>query len=334
MSIEITTIDDEEEWNRYVERSDGTTPLHRYAALDVQAEYADATLYRFAGFKGQEAVGLFPVFEIRKGPVSTAFSPPPDIRVPYLGPAVLNVDKLKRRKRDRRVKRFLEGCLDRVEAEIGPKYAHFRTDGRFEDVRPFGWNDHDVSPEYTYLVDLTPGEETVKERFSSDARSNIRDGDDAAFTIEEGGQQAIERIVEQVRNRYDAQNVSFHLPTAFVVDLFERLQAGCIRPYALRVDGEFVGGILAIDDGSRVYRWQGGVRPDAETAVAPNDLLDWQVMRDAMARGRSGYDLVGADSPRINRYKAKFGPDLETYYSVEQGTPVMNTMAHLYRKFR
>ena len=287
MSIEITTIDDEEEWNRYVERSDGTTPLHRYAALDVQAEYADATLYRFAGFKGQEAVGLFPVFEIRKGPVSTAFSPPPDIRVPYLGPAVLNVDKLKRRKRDRRVKRFLEGCLDRIEAEIGPKYAHFRTDGRFEDVRPFGWNDHDVSPEYTYLVDLTPGEETVKERFSSDARSNIRDGDDAAFTIEEGGQRAIERIVEQVRSRYDAQNVSFHLPTAFVVDLFERLPAGCIRPYALRADGEFVGGILAIDDGSRVYRWQGGVRPDAETAVAPNDLLDWQVMRDAMSRGRS-----------------------------------------------
>ena len=134
MSIDITTIDDEEEWNRYVERSNETTPLHRYGALDVQADYADATLYRFAGFKGQEAVGIFPVFEIRKGPVSTAFSPPPDIRIPYLGPAVLNVDKLKRRKRDRRVKRFVEGCLDRIEGEIGPKYTHFRTDSRFEDV--------------------------------------------------------------------------------------------------------------------------------------------------------------------------------------------------------
>ncbi|NHN49809.1 GNAT family N-acetyltransferase [Halostella sp. JP-L12] len=334
MSIDIRILDDEDEWDRYVDRSDGTNLFHRYAALEVQAQYTNAELYPLAGFKGQEAVGLFPVFEIRKGPVSAAFSPPPEIRVPYLGPALLNVDKLKRRKRDRREKRFVENCLDVVDEEIGPKYTHFRTDERFDDLRPFIWNDHDVTPTYTYMVDLDADEETLQARFSSDARSNIRDGEDADYVIEEEGYEAIEKILEQVRARYEAQDVSFHLPTALVGDLFDRLPDGYVRPYALYVDGDFVGGILALDDGERVYRWQGGVRTDADVDIAPNDLLDWRVMSDARERGRSHYDLVGADDPRINRYKAKFGPDVEAYHSVEKGTPVMNKMAQLYRQLR
>jgi hypothetical protein len=334
MSIEIRTIDDADEWDSYVERSDGTNLFHQSDALDVQAEYTNATLYRFAGFKGQETVGLFPVFEIAKGPVSTAFSPPPEIRVPYLGPAVLNMDKLKQRKRERRLKRFLDGCMEMIEDEIGPKYTHVRTDSRYEDLRPFIWNDHDVTPDYTYLVDLEDGADAVKSRFSSDARSNIRDGEDADFVIEERGHNEIEQILEQVRNRYEAQDVSFHLSTPFVTDLFDRLPDGQLRPYTLYVDGTFVGGMLVLDDGERVYRWQGGVRTDADVDIATNDLLDWRVMRDAMERDRSYYDLVGADSPRINRYKAKFGPELEAYHSIENGTPVMNKMAHLYRKLR
>jgi hypothetical protein len=334
MSIDIRILDDEDEWDRYVDRSDGTNLFHRYAALDVQARYTDAELYPLAGFKGQEAVGVFPVFEIRKGPVSAAFSPPPEIRIPYLGPALLNVDKLKQRKRERRQKRFVENCLDVIEEEIGPKYTHVRTDERFEDLRPFIWNDHDVTPTYTYVVDLDADEETIKARFSSDARSNIRDGDDADYAIEEGGYTAIEKIMEQVRSRYEAQDVSFHLPTALVADLFDRLPDGYVRPYTLYVEGDFIGGILALDDGERVYRWQGGVRTDADVDIATNDLLDWRVMADARERGRSYYDLVGADDPRINRYKAKFGPEVASYHSVEKGTPVVNKMARLYRQLR
>lgn len=77
----------------------------------------------------------------------------------------------------------------------------------------------------------------------------------------------------------------------------------------LRTDGEFVGGIVVLDDGDRVYRWQGGVRVDGYDFPA-NDLLDWHVMTDALDRGVAEYDLVGADNERISEYKAKFGPVL------------------------
>jgi len=53
--------------NRYVERSDGRNLFFRRKRLIVQAEW------NVPGFKGQEPVGIFPVFEYTKGPVTAAF---------------------------------------------------------------------------------------------------------------------------------------------------------------------------------------------------------------------------------------------------------------------
>ncbi|MFB6164778.1 MAG: GNAT family N-acetyltransferase, partial [Haloarculaceae archaeon] len=68
--------------------------------------------------------------------------------------------------------------------------------------------------------------------------------------------------------------------------------------------------------------------------VAINDLLDWQVMVDGIDRDLTTYDLVGADNERINKYKAKFNPELREYYSAERGSTAMNVAAHLYKQFR
>ncbi|WP_265107811.1 lipid II:glycine glycyltransferase FemX [Halosolutus halophilus] len=334
VEIRIATDDDIERWNGYVDRSPQGTLCHEYEALQVQAEHADATLHPLIGFKGQEPVGLFPIFEIEKGFVTTAFSPPPHLRVPYLGPAFLNMGKLKQRKRDKRQERFVEGCFDWIESELAPRYAHLRTSTAFEDSRPFKWNGYDVTPEYTYAVDLSPDEDDLLMSFSSDARSNIRNADDDAYEIEVGGDEEIRLIVEQVRHRYESQGISFGVTEEFVLDLADRSATGAVRPYALRVDGEFVGGILALEYGDTIGRWLGGVRTDADVDLPTNDLLDWAVMSDALDRGLAAYDLIGADTPRINRYKAKFNPELRTYYSIEYGTWGMQTIASLYNSVK
>ncbi|WP_247004874.1 GNAT family N-acetyltransferase [Halosolutus gelatinilyticus] len=332
MSIEVRAATDEDldKWNGYVERSPQGTLCHEHEALRVQAEHADAKLHPLIGFKGQEPVGLFPVFEIQKQFVTTAFSPPPRIRVPYLGPAFLNMGKLKQRKRERRRKRFMDGCFEWIERELAPKYAHLRTSTAFEDSRPFKWNEYDVTPEYTYVVDLDRDEEDLLMTFSSDARSNITNTDEDAYETYVGGDEEIRAIVEQVRNRYESQGVTFDVPTEFVLDLADRADNGAVKPYTLRVDDEFVGGILALEHGDTTGRWLGGVRTDADVDVPTNDLLDWAVMEDALDRGLAAYDLIGADTPRINRYKAKFNPELRTYYSIEYGSWGMRTVASLY----
>ncbi|USZ68087.1 GNAT family N-acetyltransferase [Halorussus salilacus] len=330
ISIGRADEDDLARWNDLVERSPEANVFHYREALSVQADHADADLHPLVGYKGQEPVGLFPVFETRKGGMTMAFSPAPGLWVSYLGPALLNQEKLKRRKAERRNKRFVGGCLDWIDRELGPKYVQIRPDAAYRDVRPFEWNDFDVDVRHTYEVDLTPGEEEVLMSFSSDARNNIRtDGD---YRVYEGGHDEIEAVVSQVRARHDEQDESYGVTPAFVSDLYDRLPDGAVRPYACEIDGEFAGGMVALESGDTVYRWQGGAKHDRDLPV--NDLVDWAIMTDAMDRGVERYDLVGANEERLCGYKAKFGPELRSYYSVENGTRVTSALSSVYKKLR
>lgn len=336
MGVTIERLDDtdSETWNRFVEQSPQTRLFHQYEALSVQAEYAGAVVHPLVGYVGQEPVGLLPLFELDRGPVRMVFSPPPELRIAYLGPALLNQTGLKQRKRERRQHQFVDGCFEWIDREIDPRYGHIRVHGCYDDLRPFLWNDCDVTPSYTYHVDITPDHDDLLMAFSRDARSNIKNSRDATYSVAEGGRKAIHDIVEQVTNRYETQDIAYHVTPAFVTELATRLPDGAVRPYTLQIDGEFLGGVLALDDGETVYRWQGGVRIDVDTDIPVNDVLDWHVMIDAMERGRTTYDLVGADNQRINRYKAKFNPDLVPFYSIERGSSVVTAVAHAYKWIR
>lgn len=332
--IEVRAADerDIERWNDYVARSPHGNPFHLYEALECCATHSQSTLHPLVGFKGQEPIGLLPMFSVSKGPMTAAFSPPPDLLVSYLGPALLNQGKLKQRKAERRHRRFIEGCIEWLDTDLNPQYIHLRTDGRYSDLRPFKWNEFDAAPSYTYVVDLSPGIDDVLMQFSGDARSNIRSGDDHNYEVTEGGAETIEHIIEQVQARYNAQDEFYGVTPEFVVDLYESLPDGCVRPYALTVDGEFQGGMVALEYDNTVYRWQGGAKPDVDLPV--NDLVDWQIIQDAIDRGINTYDLVGANNPRLCGYKAKFDPSLRTYHSLERGTRSMNMVSSLYKRFR
>ncbi len=332
MSVEVTAFDgDDGRWDDLVEQSPQGTVFHRSAALAVQADHAGGDLHRLVGYKGEEPVGLLPVVVLGRGPLRAAVSPPPDLRVPYLGPAMVNLGKLKRRKAERRRRRFVEACMDWLDEAVGPRFLHVRTGDRFADPRPFDWQGWDVSLSHTYVVDLAPGREAVRDRFSADARRNVT-GDGPPVDV--GDVEDVERIVAAVRDRYESQGIDYRVPEPFVTDLYRALSDGAVRPYVCREDGAFLGGVLALADGDTVYRWQGGVRTDAAGDRPVNDCLDWGIMTDAMEEGRGRYDLVGADNERINRYKAKFGPELRRFYGLQRAPPGVGLLAGVYRQLR
>ena len=331
MSIDIrrATDDDSQQWDSLVEQSPHGTPFHLQAFGTVAAEHSGATYVPLVGYKGQEPVGLFPAFRFAHGPVTAILSPPPDLNVTYQGPAMVNIEKLKQRKADRRHRRFVNGCLELLDEEFDPSYVHVRTGSQYLDTRPFVRTGFDAEPAHTYVVDITPDEQTLLNQFSSDARQNVTDEYDGV-DIEEGEVAAVRAILEQVRARHAAQNEPFEVPTAFVADLFDQLPAGTLRPYVCRVDREFVGGILALELDDTIYRWIGGAKHDADVPV--NDLVDWAIIRDAKTRGVTRYDLVGAHQPNIAKYKAKFAPDLELYQQLERGGRLMKLASSVYKR--
>lgn len=333
MSIDVELGDDDPEgWDDLVRQAPNGTPFHLSACLQTAAEYAGMEWYPLVGYKGQEPVGLFPLFVHSVGPLTAAFSPPPRLKLPYLGPIRLNFEKLKPRKAQRRNRRFVEGCLDWLDETHAPDYVNIRGTTRYEDTRPFHWASFDITPGYTHVVDLMEPESELLDRFSSDARKNVRDADRDGVEIEEGGADAVERIVDSVRDRLAAQGKSLVVPDRFASDLYRTLPDGVVRPYVCRVDGAFASGILALEFEDTAYRWQGGTKPNGDLPV--NDLLDWHVIREAKRRDVARYDLVGAGDPDISQYKAKFAPSIETYPQLTRSTMLIGAVRDAYKLFR
>jgi hypothetical protein len=331
MALEITELsrDEATTWNDALGRTAERTPFHRFEALEVLADHAGATLHPLMAYKGQEPVGLFPLFTLEKGPITAAFSPPPELKVSYLGPVVLAQPGMKPYSTEKRRRRLIDGSLSWLDEHHDPAYVHIRTAIGAPDPRPFDWAKFDETPRFSYVIDLDTDPETLKDRFSSDARSNVRDAQDAC-DVTEAGAAAVRRIITQVQDRHEEQNLEFPLTADFVEELYKALPEGYLRPYACRVDGEFVGGSLVLDDGERIYNWQGTAKQQTEYDV--NDLLHWEVLQDASSRGVGAYDLVGANDPRLSRYKSKFAPTLRTYHSLERSGPGVGTAARLYRR--
>lgn len=332
MSIDVSLVYDVDEWNELVDRSQQETPFHRFEALDVLTDYSNATLYPFVGYKGQEAVGLFPVFSLSRGPIRVAVSPPPDLKISYLGPALLNQGKMKQRKAEKRHRRFNEAVYDEIETEINPQYVHVRTGTKYTDPRPFIWSGFDITPRYTYEVDLSPSCEELFMTFSSDVRRNVRRTNEDSYELSEGGADDIEEIITNVRDRHAEQGLRYDVPPSFAADLYRELPEGTMRSYVCRSDGVFVGGVITLEDDETIYRWQS--INDRDHDVPATDILDWHVIQDAHDRGIERYDLVGANNRRISKYKSKFNPDVRAYFSIERSTRTTNALKSLYNRFR
>ncbi|GAB7011594.1 GNAT family N-acetyltransferase [Halorubrum trueperi] len=331
MSVEVERLDDAGAWDALVARADETTPFHRRAALDVIAAHSDTDLHPLVGYVGEEPAGLFPVFERSVGPVSVAFSPPPNLKVPSLGPATFADPAMKRRKRERRHRRFVESALSVVDDEIAPSFVTVRAGVGYDDPRPFVWNGFEPTPRFTYHVDLTPGQDSLLAETSSDLRSNLRKTDDDAFEIVDGGRPGMEQVVVNARRRHEEQGISYGVTPAFARDL-SRAIPEAVTAKICRVDGVFAGGTIVLSDDDTAYRWQSVA--DFDAPVPAGDLLDWHVIRDAIDRGLETYDLVGANNRRLCGYKSKFAPDVATHYRLQRSGRLMDAVANLYLRVR
>ena len=56
-------------------------------------------------------------------------------------------------------------------------------------------------------------------------------------------------------------------------------------------------------------------------------------MRDAKRRRFARYDLTGANERDLVNYKAKFAPDLTTYYVCSRASFPVGVLEDLYRRF-
>lgn len=330
MRLEQLSLD---EWTDALP-STGFEPFHLPEALGVLDDHVDAELRLYGGFKGEQAVGLLPMFVKQQGLGTAALSPPPSYGVPRLGPVLMPTSP-KRRKCERVNGAFSEAVLEDVDANSSRTLVRMSCHSAYLDPRPYVWANLDVDVAFTYRLDLsetTPDD--LLRSFSKSLRREIRDAQDLDLTVEVGGEDALRTVYDRTRERYAEQGRGFTLSWPYVRDLAAALDDR-FRVYVLRgPDGAFLSGIAVVYSNDAAYFWLGGARTTYEN-VGVNSLLHWHILEDLFdsppRSSISQYDLMGANTERLCRYKSKFGADLIPYYVLESSGTSMAVAKTAYR---
>ncbi len=332
MTVDIHEVLKPYKWNELVDRSSQATPFHRHESLAAIADHTDATLHPYVGFDGEEPVGIFPIFVVSKGPVSAAFSPPPNVKIPYLGPALINPEQRKQRQKEQTNYRFIDSCLEKLADANRLIFMHFFSAPHYTDIRPFTWNNFTLATKFTYFVDLRPTEEELLMSFSKDARQNIRSTDESAYDVYVGGKKDLVRTNKMIKQRHEEHRATYNVSSSFLLDLYEALPDGIMNVYVCEVADQFAGGHITLETKDMSYGWQGW--GDLEIDVPVNDLIEWRMMTNARNRGAEWYDFNGANLQRLSKYKAKFNPKLRAYKRIQKGMLGMDFVSEVYKRIR
>lgn len=327
--------------------------FHRFGFLQAIAAETGTELDLLVGTKGEHPIGILPVFHDSRGPLRTTFSPPPHTGVPHLGPATMLDPNIKYRKGALRSKEFVEACVEWIDDERSPHYVRIVSNTVFDDVRPFRWLGFDVTPRFTYELDVDREDDQLLRSFSRDARRSIEDaydperaiadggeqllvddGRDGEYSIVDGGEDAIEFLVDRLERRFAEQGEAFDLSLDFVRNVYESLPEGAVEVYQLQSDGTPVSGRISLFHGGRLTFWQGVPKPTVDVDVPINDLLNWHSIRRARAKGCEVGELSGANVERLWDYKAKYNPELATYNILERTTTSVVPLLKTYKWWR
>jgi hypothetical protein len=314
----------------------GIEVFHEPEALAVLDDHTPGRMELLGGFKGDRATALLPAFVRDPAIGRIVTSPPPGMGVPRLGPIVMPASP-KRRKQERVNREFADLVVEELNLASPTTLFSMVCHSQFRDPRPYEWADFDVGTRFTYRIDLdgsTPDD--ILAGASKSLRREVRDARDLDVSVEREGVDELRRIFEETKARYAEQGKSFPQTWPYVRDLFEAL-GDRARVYVARADdGEFLTGVTALYSPEDAYFWQGGSRT-IHDGVAVNSLLHVRIIEDIVddppAESVRRYDLHGANTERLCRYKSKFGGELVPYHVIDTGGYRMDVAKRLYEQF-
>lgn len=302
----------------------GFEVFHTPEALSVLDRHAPGECHLLGGYRGEQLVAMVPLFVRHVGGLRIVSSPPPGMSVPNLGPLVMPTSP-KQRKQEKVNREFTEALLDVLDTDSPRTLVRLLCPPDYTDPRPLRWGGLSVEPSFTYRVAVGNPDELLNS-FSRSLRREIRSGADLDVDIETAGVAGGERVFGETAERYAEQSEAFGPTWSYVRDVIEELDERC-RVYVARADGDYLGGVIALFSNDAAYYWLGGTRATHEN-VSINSLLHWRIINDIAENppvdSVHEYDLVGANTEHLCRYKSKFGGELVPYYTVESSGVAMD----------
>ncbi len=294
------------EWDRFREEHPACPLFHSRPWLNLLARHQDARLDMYLMEDTRGVAGIFPVFS-RNYVVLRVFSSPYVVTdTPYLGPLV----------------RADVPCGDLWSTLL----AHARSGG-MDFLRMFtrvGVPLPDIEPgvasvqrKTTHVLDLALGEDAIWEGMEGRCRTAVRKALKDGVTVGEAvGDGFIDRYVDMLEGVYARQGLASPNARPFYREMWSLFGGREIIGLMAVHEGRDIAGALFVMDPHDAYYISGASVADAGR-VSPNNILQWEAIRLAMARGVDRYDFVGSDIPRIAKFKQSFGGMLHEYWCIE-----------------
>ncbi len=315
LEIKVAGESDIEKWNSAVASSSHGTLFHTWEWLKIVQNHTSSVLYPLMAYRGENLVGIYPVFIQKKGFFNIAFSPLPKAYLLYLGPVILDYDNLKQNKKESTFMQLQEEIDRFLFIELKCKYVRIRSSPGLFDSRPFIWGGYQVEPLYTYRINLTGGVDHVWEQFDRKLRVDINRAIREGVGVEEGNKEDIGFIRSSLYRRFERQGFRPSDHSRYLSELYDTFHPDNLKIFIATYKGEKVGGMISLCYKDIMYLWVGVPKSDLK-GISPNDLVQWEAIKWACNNGYRYYEeMDGGDDPRLRHFKSKYNPELAIWYS-------------------
>ncbi len=317
MTAEI--IKDKSLWDKFVDTSPYGMLFHKWDLLKIVERHTGQELRTYGFFKGDELIGVMPLFYKKTKGVKMIYSPPQGslAYIPYMGMVMgESYPGLKQRKKES----YLDMAWSDLNNElkhVSPNFTSITFVPEMYDIRPLLWDGYDVELRYTYIIDLQKPLETIWDGFEKECRKNIKDCEPYDLRIKQTTDiDSFYRTMATDLDGHGSNNTFFQRQSPeYLKELIKAFPQN-IKLYSLYRDNEVIGANVNCEYKDLCMGWEGDAVMQRE--IKSNEYLNWELIKMAKESGYKRYENWGADMKRLNQFKSKFNPTLVPYYHVRK----------------
>jgi hypothetical protein len=294
--IEFKEIEDEIEWERFIESSDKATLFHTSNWFKLLLEVYGVYVHRLGIFDNDKLIGIFPILIRKRGPFRLAGSPLSGMATPCLGPII-----------DQPLLPDILDEFDRFQKKEKIDYVDIMFPYLVQEniLKERGYV---VEERKTFILDLTQNIDQLWVGFEVRCRNAIRKSQKAKVeVIEADTPEFLKEYYNMAIDVYKRQNRPPAIPFKFFQTLWNILKPqNRLKVLFARYEGKLIAGAIFPHFKDTIY-YTDGVSYREYNKVAPNNLIQWELIKWAVENKFKRYDMVGANIPSIAKFKASFG---------------------------
>lgn len=186
------------------------------------------------------------------------------------------------------------------------------------DVRDYLWNGFTGNIQYTHVLEVPEKEETVFKGFDYAIRKQINKAQKNDYLIKKGADEnMINEFYDLQEEAFKRQKHDFTFSKQQLTDLINAAGEEAVFIYTGYIENAPAFSQIVIRDKKTVYHWLAGGSPQF-FSTGLNQLLFWEIIKDAIDLKYRYFDFCGANTASIARYKSGYNFPLVSNFMVEK----------------